>query len=233
MISLCITTYNRTDLLFESFKQVLDDPRVSEIVIVDDCSPDNIFKVVKEFCGRYPKIKLQQNAKNFDCYYNKATTIAGASNEWVIILDSDNIITKAYIDKIENLFNAGLNPKTVYQPSFAKPHFNFTKYESFLIDKHNVGKYMVDDTFGTMLNAMNYFVNRDEYLRVWDGSVDPVTSDSIFQNYNWLNVGNNIYVVPGLEYEHRVHDGSHYQNNIRRTPRGFHQEIENKLKQLK
>lgn len=235
MISLCITTYNRTDLLFDSFKQVLDDPRVSEIVIVDDCSNMDVSREISErwLIANKSKIKLHRNEKNLDCYRNKREAISKASNEWVIILDSDNIITKEYIDKIENLFTAGLNPKTVYQPSFAKPHFNFTKYESFLIDKHNVAKYMVDDTFGTMLNAMNYFVNRDEYLRVWDGSVDPVTSDSIFQNYNWFNAGNNMYVVPGLEYEHRVHDGSHYQNNVRRTPRGFHQEIENKLKQMR
>jgi glycosyltransferase involved in cell wall biosynthesis len=233
MISLCITTYNRTDLLFESFKQVLDDPRVSEIVVVDDCSSEEVFREVLIRSKVTSRLRLYHNQKNLDCYRNKREAISKASNQWVIILDSDNIITKPYIDKIESLFTAGLNPKTVYQPSFAKPHFNFTKYESFLIDKHNVAKYMVDDTFGTMLNAMNYFVNRDEYLRVWDGSVDPVTSDSIFQNYNWLNAGNNIYVVPGLEYEHRVHDGSHYQNNVRRTPRGFHQEIENKLKQMR
>ena len=80
---------------------------------------------------------------------------------------------------------------------------------------------------------MNYFVNRDEYLRVWDGSIDPVTSDSLYQNYNWLNGGNSIYVVPNLTYEHRVHSGSHYQNNVRRTPQGFHDSIIEKLKNMK
>jgi hypothetical protein len=84
-----------------------------------------------------------------------------------------------------------------------------------------------------MLNAMNYFVHRDEYLRVWDGSIDPVTSDSLFQNYNWLKAGNEISVLPELEYEHRVHSGSHYQNNVRRTPRGFHESIIQKLKELR
>jgi hypothetical protein len=49
----------------------------------------------------------------------------------------------------------------------------------------------------------------------------------------WLESGKSIYVVPGLEYEHRVHDGSHYQNNVRRTPRGFHQDTENKLKSMR
>lgn len=233
MISLCITTFNRMDLLLDSFIMVVDDPRISEIVIVDDASTNHSSGYVLGLQGRYKqKVKSFVNKKNLDCYRNKREAISKATNEWVIIFDSDNIITKSYIDRIESLFTAGLNPKTIYQPSFAKPHFNFTKYESFLIDKSNVSKYMVDPMFGTMLNAMNYFVNRDEYLKVWDGAVDPVTSDSIYQNYNWLKAGNSIYVVPGLEYEHRVHNGSHYQNNVRRTPQGFHDKIVNKLKAL-
>jgi glycosyltransferase involved in cell wall biosynthesis len=233
LISLCITTYNRTELLYESFRQVLNDDRISEISITDDRSSDEIWQTIFWQFNDVPKVKLFRNNKNIDCYRNKREAISKATNEWVIIFDSDNIITKSYIDRIESLFTAGLNPKIIYQPSFARPHFNFTKYESFLIDKSNASKYMIDPMFGTMLNAMNYFVNRDEYLKVWDGSVDPVTLDSIYQNYNWLKAGNSIYVVPGLEYEHRVHSGSHYQNNVRRTPHGFHEEILNKLRSLK
>lgn len=232
MITLCLTTYNRTELLYESCRQILQDDRVSEIVIVDDCSTQDIYNTIFWQFNAIPKVKIYRNEKNLDCYRNKREAISKATNEWVIIGDSDNIFTKEYIDRIESMFTSGLNPKTIYQPSFAKPHFNFTKYESFLISKENVGRYMSDPTFETMLNAMNYFVHRDEYLKVWDGSVDPVTSDSIFQNYNWLKAGNNIYVVPGLHYEHRVHNGSHYQNNVRRTPRGFHEEVVSKIKAL-
>lgn len=231
-ISLCITTYNRTDLLYESFRQVLNDERVTEIVIVDDHSSEEIYQsIVWQFNG-IDKVKIFRNENNLDCYRNKREAISKATNEWVIPFDSDNILTRSYIDRIENLWVAGLNPRTVYQPCRALPHFSFITYEGLLINKSNVKRHMVDTTFQTMLNAMNYFVNRDEYLKVWDGSVDPVTSDSIFQNYNWLKAGNTIYVVPGLEYEHRVHNGSHYQNNVRRTPRGFHDFVVESIKRL-
>lgn len=243
MISICIPTYNRTDLLFESYSKVIDDPRVSEIVIVDDCSTDQVWVKMCNTIRNHPKIKLYRNEKNLDCYRNKREAVSKATNEWVIILDSDNIIDINYIDKIfapkqipisghmipENHFTFD----TIYQPSFAKPHFNFKKYEGMLIMKDNVSKYVNDPTFTTMLNAFNLFVNRDEYLRVWDGNVDPVTSDSIYFNYKWLEAGNSIYVVPGMEYEHRVHEGSHYKNNVRRTPKGFHESVIQKLKQLK
>jgi glycosyltransferase involved in cell wall biosynthesis len=240
MISVCFTTYNRTELLWKAFKDILSHPFVNEIVIVDDAS-DKV-DTAKFLQSVLPaddcaKVKLFRNAMNLDCYRNKREAISKASNEWVCILDSDNQFDKTFIDRLENLWIAGLNRKTVYHPSFAKPHFDFRKYESFLIDKSNVGKYMVDATFSTMLNAFNYFVNRDEYLRVWDGSIDPVTSDSIYHNLNWLKAGNNFYVVPGLEYTHRVEDHgkeeeSHYKKNVRRTERGLHQRIEQELKTL-
>ena len=230
MISLCLTTYQRTDLLFESFRQVIDDDRISEIVIVDDHSSMDYFNRVFEYTRSIPKVKLFRNEKNLDCYRNKREAVSKATNEWVILFDSDNILTKEYVDAI---CKQDFQKDTILQPCAARPHFVFVKHSGLIIDKHNVSVRIDDGPFSTMLNAMNYFVNRDEFLRVWDGSVDPVTSDSLFQNYNWFKAGNSIYVVPGLEYEHRVHNGSHYQNNVRRTPQGFHDSIIQKLKELK
>jgi glycosyltransferase involved in cell wall biosynthesis len=242
MISLCITTYNRTDLLFESFAQVLDDPRISEIVIMDDHSDSKIYEAVckrienlsREYNTR--KIFMYRNDTNMDCYRNKREAVSKASNEWVIILDSDNVITKSYVDKIFGSTIAKSDtwiPGCIYQPSFARPHFNFSDFSGVVIFKSTVHEFMGIPSFETMLNAMNYFVNRDEYLRVWDGSIDPVTSDSLYQNYRWLEAGNSIYVVSGMEYEHRVHDGSHYKNNVKRTPNGFHQDIIQRLKNMR
>jgi glycosyltransferase involved in cell wall biosynthesis len=231
MISLCLTTWNRTDLLYESFRQLVNDDRISEILIVDDASPEEVYHTIYWQTKAIDKVKLYRNETNQDCYKNKRIAVEKASNEWIIIGDSDNIFTPQYINSLFAM--EAWATRTVYQPSFAKPHFDFTKYSGKFIDQTNVAHFMEDGTFQTCLNAMNYFVNRDEYLKVWDGSVDPVTSDSIFQNYNWLKAGNSIYVVPGLFYEHRVHNGSHYQNNRARTPRGFHDSIVQKIKDLR
>lgn len=229
MISLCVTNFNREILLFQAIEQVLDDDRVSEIIISDDCSEYELYKRVVEHYKPFEKVKVSRNDTNIDCYRNKRKAVSLAKNEWVIVWDSDNIMTKAYIDM---LYELKWYKEFVCQPSFAKPHFDFRNVIGSY-NKSNVYKHVDKGNFATMLNAMNYFVNRDEYLKVWDGSVDPVTSDSIFQNYNWLKSGNSIYVVPGLEYEHTVHNGSHYQQNNRRTPKGFHEGIIRKLKALR
>lgn len=236
MITLAIPTYNRTDLLFECFKDLIDDDRVSEIVIADDHSEIDIYNQVAEYCSHIPKVKLYRNEKNLDCYRNKREAVSKASNAFVIIADSDNIFTKSYIDAIISGLDhvSFLNvPGTILQPSFAKPHFDFREYSGKTITKENVSEYIASPTFQTMLNAMNFFVNKETFLEVWDGSIDPVTSDSMYFNYCWLKAGLVIEVVHDLEYEHRVHPGSHYQNNVRRTPKGFHESIIQKLKELK
>lgn len=218
-VSVAIPTFRRTDLLYKSFQQVINDERVGEIVIVDDASPMHIYAEIEGFCKGNPKIKLFRNEVNFDCYKNKHEAVSKCSNEYTIILDSDNRISKDYLDVI---YAQHWSPERILQPSFAKPHFDFRKFNGLLANRKNVAKYAHDSTFTTMLNAMNFFIHRERYLEVWDGSVDPVTSDSIYFNYKWLEAGNSIYVVPGLEYDHLVHEQSHYKNNAHRTPHNFH-----------
>lgn len=255
-ISICIPTYNRYQMTLESFAQVLGDPRVSEIVIVDDRSTDDScekliewgitsvlrFPYKKELVVDEPKysffdartntaVRLYRNSSNLDCYQNKRVAVDHCTNEWCILLDSDNIIDKTYLDKLFEI--PDWSADTIYTPCFAKPHFDFRNFAGVTIHKNNVAQLMNQfSNLEVCLNACNYFVNREEYLLCFDDRLDPVTSDSIFTCYNWLRSGNQIHVLPGLEYEHRIHDGSHYQNNIHKTPAGFHQEILHKLSQL-
>lgn len=230
MISAVFTNFNRTDLLFQAIEPFLNDDRISEIVISDDHSGDDIYQTIVWKYNGIDKVKIYRNERNLDCYRNKRKAVELATSDWVLILDSDNIFSTAFINIIFS--QSSWNKTWAYAPEFAKPHFDFTQLRGVAISKNNIRTYLPNGNCSTMLNAMNYFVNREEYLRVWDGILDPVTSDSLFQNYNWLMGGNTIYVTPGLQYEHRVHQGSHYQQNIRRTPSGFHESILNKLRAL-
>ena len=47
MFTIAITTYNRLDLVIDSFSSVLDNELIDEIVIVDDCSEDTLFNNLK------------------------------------------------------------------------------------------------------------------------------------------------------------------------------------------
>jgi glycosyltransferase involved in cell wall biosynthesis len=205
-LSLCITTYNRFEFLPESFSQVINHPRISEVILMDDCSDQDIFNKIYALKDTHPKIKVFRQAKNRGMGRNKADAISYAQNEWCIIFDSDNVLTKEYVDSIPLELPS---EKTIYQPSFAKPNFDFRKYAGESYRRFGVANVFIKQPiFNTMLNACNYVVNRDEYLRVYQDNPEQCGADTIWMAYLWLQAGNAFYVVPGMEYEHRVHSGS-------------------------
>lgn len=231
-LSLCITTYNRFELLKESYAQVIDDPRISEIIIVDDCSTEaGIKEKVNSLAGG--KVKVFYQAQNRGMSMNKRDAIGYASNTWVIIFDSDNVIGPDYLDAffelaIEgdaiNIFEkiAGIE-KFIFCPDFAKPEFNYREYRignggigarSGIYTRRECAHEIKNDSFNCLLNTCNYIVHRDNYLATYQFNPDHIASDTIWHNYNHLKAGGYFVVVPEMQYYHRVHKGSGFLQGV-------------------
>lgn len=217
-LSLCITTFNRYDLLKESYAQVIDDPRISEIIIVDDCSTEpGIKEKVNGLAGG--KVKVFHQVENRGMSRNKADTISYALNEWAIIFDSDNIIGTDYLDAFyEYLSNGKPIEQNIFCPDFAKPDFNYTKFANNgtggKYDIKNAAFHIGDDSFNCLMNTANYIANRDFYLKTYQYNPSHIASDTIWHNYNHLRAGGNFHVVPGMQYIHRVHKGSGFLQGV-------------------
>lgn len=223
MISLCITTYNRYELLLESFDKVLGDPRISEIIIVDDCSKPEILNLLSETLSGSAyadRVRLYINEENIGMSRNKVRAIELATNPWCILFDSDNVIDSSYLDalfsswEMHKKFFGDVPPTQIYCPSFAKPQFDYRAYEGWTIAVPTVRAFMNDGTGQCLMNTCNYVVNREEYLRVYDYNPNMKGTDTIWFNYLWLKAGNSFYVVPGMEYMHRVHAGSGFMADV-------------------
>lgn len=217
-------------MVLRSFQQVLYDPRVSEVIISDDFSDPEIYSQLENAVGGMDKVKLFRNSYNVNCYVNKKKAIQLATNQWCILADSDNIFDSNYLDRIFEC--TPWMTDTTYAPIFAMPSFDYREFSGLTITKENVASYMDRPIFTTALNTANYLVHREVYLKNWDGSIDPITADSIFQNYNHLKEGGKIYFVPGLSYQHTVHPLSHYKQNAHRSGQ-IHMQIEQKIRSLK
>lgn len=207
MLSLCITTYNRFEMTMESFAKVIDDDRISEIVIVDDCSEIDYYDKLAAATLDMPKVRLFRNKKNLGMSLNKKRAVELAKCEWVILFDSDNVIDLSYIDAVLSV-PPGLSPDIIYCPDFAKPRFDYRKYAVHLFNSANAGEHISDNAVEMFFNTCNNVVNRAEYLRIYEHNPAMKGTDTIWFNYLWLKAGNSFYVVPGMQYEHRVHDGS-------------------------
>lgn len=203
-LTLAITTFNRFQYLRESFEQVIDHPRITEIILMDDASDPEIFYNILGLKELSPKIKVVRQARNRGMGFNKYAAVSHASNEWVILFDSDNVLTPAYVEALPR----DLMVQVIFHPDFAKPNFDFTKYRGGGYRADKIRKLIKEPMLNTMLNACNYVVNRDEYLRIYQENPDHKASDTIWMAYLWLKAGNGFYVVRGMEYEHRVHPAS-------------------------
>jgi FkbM family methyltransferase len=232
-ISLCIPhysgpNYDRTRMLLQSFEAVIGDQRISEVIIKDDHSDDKAHEQTIATLEGSPKVRIIRNEQNLGPYRNRMTAIERATNAWVIALDNDNVLEQEYLDKI---FGQEWHEDTILAPDFAKPQFDFRRFRNLVITKRNVSTHMREPSFNVLINTGNYFVNRQKYLDVWDGSIDPATSDSEYFNYCWLAAGNKIKVVAGLEYFHRVHPQSYYVQNQDKAV-GAHRMVQEKMAAL-
>lgn len=204
-ISIAITSYNRIALTLKSFAKVVDDDRISEIVIVDDCSKRPIFDELQKGIT-HPKVKLIQNKENLGMSRNKAKAISLCENEWVIILDSDNEIDTDYIDAFYKHFSA--DRKVFYCPSFARPNFDYRKYEGRSFDAISIKHHLKESEMQCLLNTSNYVVNRDWFISIYKHDPSVKETDTHWVNYLNLKAGGGLFVVPKMEYDHLVHKDS-------------------------
>lgn len=208
-LSLAITTYMRYEMTVESFAQVIDDPRIDDILILDDASTDGSYEKLKKHLEGNEKVRVIRQAQNRNMSLNKRDAIALSKNDWVIIFDSDNIISPKYLDAFYGQIERDGRPLDfcIYIPDFAKPQFDYRKFAGMTYGV--MKRPPVHDSMGNcMMNTANYIVNRQEYVKHYQYNAEHICSDTIWFNYNWWKAGNTFYVVPGMEYEHRVHPGS-------------------------
>lgn len=220
-ISLAIPYYNNSQFIFEAMLPALTDERVTEIIICDDYSHDinNLLELLKNINNN--KIKLFRNSENKGCYDNKIETVSKCTNDWAILLDSDNIISSYYIDTLFEI--PEWDETIIYAPSIAitfpgisGENLNFSIYENTMITRDVYKNNINTIKFQCLMNDCNYFLPVKSYLdcmkpvqHLFDRSrMDSLDSATLFTD--WLCNNNTIFVVKDLHYKHRLHPTSNY-----------------------
>lgn len=227
-LSLCITTYNRPELTIKAFEKVYNDPRIDEVVIVDDCSTienydllhrldDSLhFRLAAGHDGTF-KTRIHRNNVNIGMSRNKARAIELTTNDWCILFDSDNVLDVDYLDAFYKMLGSDdhqPNPTIIYCPDFARPMFDYRSLSGKAFNGAMVKREIANnDALNMAMNTCNYIVNRDFYLQTYKYDPKHIASDTIWFNYNWMLMGGNFYFVPGMQYDHLVHDGSGFMQD--------------------
>lgn len=215
MITLAIPYYNSEKYLEQTLEIPLNSEFVSEIIIHDDCSENEIEST-------HPKIKIYRNEKNLGAFKNKYLAVSKASNEWVYLLDSDNYFFENSLDVVKNI---NTQRGRYYSPS--QLHLvddgldqslngRIVKYNFDLVDGKKAAEILKSQNadFEWLINTGNFFIHRDDYVQSMKSVYDNLNypyfeADAIVFTYNWLKYGNIIEVVDNLWYNHRLRSNSY------------------------
>lgn len=91
-VTVVIPTYKRAHLLAKSIPSYLQ-PEVAQLILVDDCSPDDTPAVAQQLMRQYPQITYLRNSVNGKQTTSKNRGKALAQTEYVYFGDDDSLLS--------------------------------------------------------------------------------------------------------------------------------------------
>lgn len=240
MFSLCIPTMDRFDkFLCKSIEKYITNNLIDEIIITDENGAD-VDKIMQYFPNN-SKLVLVKNDYKLGPFLNKLKACKLAKNEWIVLMDSDNFADENYFITAQKYINEKISGShnVILAPFFAKPNFNYTQFSGMIIKPGFFETNReIHKACSVLMNTGNYVINK--YL-IENVNIEKETHnisqssscDVIYFNtllFEQLDL--NLHVVPGLEYDHIVHDGSIYTNTCNQY-RHFANLVHNRFYNLK
>lgn len=137
-----------------------------EIILVNDCSPDNSWDKMKDICSRDKKVKGLNLSRNFGQHYAITAGLTRSSGDWVVVMDCD---LQDRPEEIPNLYHKALEGyDTVFAELLERDDTFWKKFTSRAFSY--VFAYFTDTPIGKKTNNFGIY-NRnviDAVLRMGD-----------------------------------------------------------------
>lgn len=219
-ISVCIPTMRRFSFLKESIPKYIANPHVTELIITDETGED-YDAITTTFSD--PKLRVYKNERRLGSVENKQRAASYATSDFIAIIDSDNFADLQYFEAFKRYISTHeVTDRSVFLPYAAKPNFYYTQFIGKTLNKLTIRQYWPD--IETCLNTMNMIISR-EFLAKFNIMDDKPMCDQTSGSYDALyfslyalfHMNATLIVVPDMEYEHRIHDGSWFIESEERS----------------
>lgn len=198
LLSICIPTYNRAELLTNSLESIVHQDRFDEIevIISDNCSTDDTAKVGKKYSSSYKNIKYFRNDVGMATRENAIESLLRA-NGILRKLSNDTIIYKnGSITYLLEVINRHINDR---------PLMYFIDTDSFnndqQINDRKVDKELMLDNFDSYVKCLGYRLTWYANLTVWEEDCEDF---SIWKDDGWSSLGQVPYQFFIFERHHRA-----------------------------
>lgn len=122
VISIIIPVYNRAEKITNCLNKLLEssyNKENFEVIIVDDCSTDNTFEILKSFFDSFPNIAiLRRKLNSGGASQPRNDAMDLSSGEYLLFIDSDDYITADALLDATNLIVNDLTIDMVCMPYF-------------------------------------------------------------------------------------------------------------------
>tara|TARA_Y100000389_G_scaffold182264_1_gene198736 strand:- start:900 stop:1598 length:699 start_codon:yes stop_codon:yes gene_type:complete len=100
LVSIVMSVYNSENSIAKSIESLIGQKyENTEILLMDDCSTDNTFKICKEYSDSNPKINLYKNDKNIGLTKSLNYLIKKSKGPYIARQDADDISDPTRIQK--------------------------------------------------------------------------------------------------------------------------------------
>jgi teichuronic acid biosynthesis glycosyltransferase TuaG len=180
LVSVVIPAYKCEKYIAEALESAINQTYKSiEIIIVNDCSPDNCESVILEYMEKDKRIRYLKNNENLGVASSRNKGVKASEGEYVAFLDSDDVWS---LDKIE---------KQIKHLQENNGYFCYTSYR--LVDESggDLNKvYIVPESveykkllYHNVINSSTAVIKRDILIQ------HPMKHDEIHEDYlEWLTL---------------------------------------------
>ena len=100
LVSIITPAYRCASVVGETIKSVLDQTHANwELLIAEDCSPDDTVQAIERWCRRDSRIHLIRNSINSGPAVTRNAALERARGRWIAFLDSDDLWLPAKLER--------------------------------------------------------------------------------------------------------------------------------------
>lgn len=185
-LSVVLATYNEEKNLGACLESVKDF--ASEIIVVDGTSHDNTVAIAKKYGAI---VKVVPNQKIF--HINKQKAMDMATNDWVLQLDADEIVSSDLAEEIKKVIEMNERELEMYEEKLPKRRL-FLRHQQLLEERDGTIGIKEGPYHAFFVPRLNYFLGK--YLKYGgvypDGVIRLVRKD--FSHFPCLDVHEQIAV---------------------------------------
>ncbi len=102
-VSVIVPVYNTEKYLKKCLDSLVNQTlKEVQVIVINDCSPDDSLNIMREYNKKYHNIEIYSNKKNRGIGYTRNLGISKAKGEYLVFLDSDDFLD---LDNLEKMYD--------------------------------------------------------------------------------------------------------------------------------